>query len=93
MMAQAIALGKGVHVIVGTPGRVVDHLSNTKARAACTPALDTRLLICPCKFRQYQVAASALSVWATAAESVAFAQGSWKHMVDLAVLRRRRASV
>jgi len=38
MMAQAIALGKGVHVIVGTPGRVVDHLSNTKVRAACPPA-------------------------------------------------------
>ncbi|PNH11291.1 putative ATP-dependent RNA helicase, partial [Tetrabaena socialis] len=31
MMAQAIALAKRPHVIVGTPGRVVDHLSNTKA--------------------------------------------------------------
>lgn len=30
MMAQAIALGRRPHVIVGTPGRVVDHLSNTK---------------------------------------------------------------
>lgn len=30
MMAQAIALGKRPHVLVGTPGRVVDHLSNTK---------------------------------------------------------------
>lgn len=30
MMAQAIALGKRPHIIVGTPGRVVDHLSNTK---------------------------------------------------------------
>lgn len=29
-MAQAIALGKRPHVIVGTPGRVVDHLTNTK---------------------------------------------------------------
>ena len=38
MMAQAIALGKRPHVIVGTPGRVVDHLSNTKARrpSACS---------------------------------------------------------
>jgi hypothetical protein len=43
MMAQAIALGKGVHVIVGTPGRVVDHLSNTKAHT-CTRR---RLLCCP----------------------------------------------
>ena len=32
MMAQAIALGKRPHVIVGTPGRVVDHLSNTKVQ-------------------------------------------------------------
>ncbi len=32
MMAQAIALGKRPHIIVGTPGRVVDHLSNTKVR-------------------------------------------------------------
>lgn len=32
MMAQTIALGKRPHIIVGTPGRVVDHLSNTKVR-------------------------------------------------------------
>ena len=31
MMAQAIQLAKRPHVVVGTPGRVVDHLSNTKA--------------------------------------------------------------
>jgi len=30
MMAQAVALGRRPHVLVGTPGRVVDHLSNTK---------------------------------------------------------------
>jgi ATP-dependent RNA helicase DDX47/RRP3 len=30
MMAQAIALARRPHVVVGTPGRVVDHLSNTK---------------------------------------------------------------
>jgi ATP-dependent RNA helicase DDX47/RRP3 len=30
MMAQAIALGKRPHVVVGTPGRLVDHLTNTK---------------------------------------------------------------
>lgn len=30
MMGQAIALAKRPHIIVGTPGRVVDHLSNTK---------------------------------------------------------------
>ena len=30
IMAQAIALGKRPHVVVGTPGRVVDHLQNTK---------------------------------------------------------------
>jgi hypothetical protein len=28
--AQAISLAKRPHVVVGTPGRVVDHLSNTK---------------------------------------------------------------
>ena len=39
MMAQAIALGKRPHVIVGTPGRVVDHLSNTKVIfSACQQA-------------------------------------------------------
>ncbi|CAK9165657.1 unnamed protein product [Ilex paraguariensis] len=27
---QSIALGKRPHVVVGTPGRLVDHLSNTK---------------------------------------------------------------
>ena len=37
MMAQAIALGRRPHVIVGTPGRVVDHLSNTKV--LCGPPL------------------------------------------------------
>lgn len=30
MMAQAISLAKRPHIIVGTPGRVVDHLTNTK---------------------------------------------------------------
>jgi hypothetical protein len=30
MMRQAVALGKRPHVIVGSPGRVVDHISNTK---------------------------------------------------------------
>ena len=36
MMQQAIALGKRPHVLVGTPGRVVDHLSNTKVTFACS---------------------------------------------------------
>jgi len=36
MMAQAIALGKRPHIIVGTPGRVVDHLSNTKGFSLST---------------------------------------------------------
>eukprot|EP00922_Rhytidocystis_sp_ex-Travisia-forbesii_P047116 GHVS01070217.1.p1 GENE.GHVS01070217.1~~GHVS01070217.1.p1 ORF type:complete len:445 (-),score=104.02 GHVS01070217.1:298-1632(-) len=30
MVAQAVALGKKPHVVVGSPGRVVDHLENTK---------------------------------------------------------------
>eukprot|EP00922_Rhytidocystis_sp_ex-Travisia-forbesii_P034155 GHVS01050750.1.p1 GENE.GHVS01050750.1~~GHVS01050750.1.p1 ORF type:complete len:454 (+),score=97.65 GHVS01050750.1:113-1474(+) len=30
MVAQAVALGKKPHVVVGSPGRLVDHLENTK---------------------------------------------------------------
>lgn len=30
MMAQAMNLGKRPHIIVGTPGRIVDHLENTR---------------------------------------------------------------
>ncbi|KAK9812303.1 hypothetical protein WJX73_000732 [Symbiochloris irregularis] len=30
LASQAVALGKAPHIVVGTPGRVVDHLSNTK---------------------------------------------------------------
>ena len=68
MMAQAIALGKGVHVIVGTPGRVVDHLSNTKARARPSALrvliwLLICLLIWACAFWQdFMAAAPAESV-------------------------------
>ena len=37
IMAQAISLAKRPHVIVGTPGRVTDHLTNTKARRSELP--------------------------------------------------------
>lgn len=30
MMEQAIALARKPHVVIGTPGRIVDHLTNTK---------------------------------------------------------------
>ncbi len=30
MVSQAISLSKKPHVIVGTPGRLADHLANTK---------------------------------------------------------------
>lgn len=38
MMAQSIQLAKRPHVIVGTPGRVVDHLTNTKVRESAVRA-------------------------------------------------------
>ena len=42
IMAQAISLAKRPHVIVGTPGRVTDHLTNTKARRGSSPARGQR---------------------------------------------------
>lgn len=32
MVTQAISLSRKPHVVVGTPGRIVDHLENTKVR-------------------------------------------------------------
>lgn len=33
IMTQAVALARKPHVIIATPGRIVDHLENTKVRA------------------------------------------------------------
>ena len=30
MMAQTVKLGQRPHVLIGTPGRIIDHISNTK---------------------------------------------------------------
>lgn len=30
MVSQAISLSKNPHIVVGTPGRMADHLANTK---------------------------------------------------------------
>ena len=46
MMAQAIALGRRPHVIVGTPGRVVDHLSNTKVQCLLSLTLKSEVRRC-----------------------------------------------
>jgi hypothetical protein len=39
MVTQAIALAKRPHVIIGTPGRVVDHLEHTKVGRASLASL------------------------------------------------------
>ena len=39
MMQQSVAIGKQPHIIVGTPGRIVDHLSHTKVhQRAASPS-------------------------------------------------------
>ncbi len=35
MVTQAIALSRKPHIVVGTPGRIVDHLENTKVFSSC----------------------------------------------------------
>ena len=36
MMQQAVAIGKRPHVLTGTPGRIIDHLCNTKVGVFCS---------------------------------------------------------
>lgn len=47
MMAQAIALAKRPHIVVGTPGRLVDHLTNTKGFSLRTIKYLVRSLLVP----------------------------------------------
>lgn len=73
MMAQAIALGRRPHVIVGTPGRVVDHLSNTKVCCCCFAAVPA--IYQACAFQHMS------AIWALAA--------SWVTGANLAAAHRR----
>lgn len=62
MMAQAIALGKRPHVIVGTPGRVVDHLTNTKVGVLHCD-VSTKWILCSSDSMYYQYAAEDRCMW------------------------------
>ena len=45
--AEAERLVRGVNLLVATPGRLLDHLQNTKARSPAHPQLPTALLHTP----------------------------------------------
>ena len=45
MMTQSIALARKPHVIVATPGRLVDHLQNTKVRILNTNQITIQTLL------------------------------------------------
>ena len=46
--AEAERLVKGVNLLVSTPGRLLDHLQNTKVMPACLYLLRMGLLACFC---------------------------------------------
>lgn len=51
MMQQAVAIGRRPHVLVGSPGRVVDHIANTKGFSLKVRACATGATACSSSVR------------------------------------------
>jgi len=93
MVSQAIVLGKKPHVIIATPGRLVDHLENTKGfnlRALKYLVCMYKILTLKIKFQNNSSRKSLLHIYWCTVNVISLI---WSHLKSSHMLKIRISSL